>query len=711
MPHIYVCFLWHMHQPYYKDLISGEYRMPWTRLHALKDYYGMVEVLRDFPEVRQTFNLVPSLMAQVEDYAEGTAVDPALNIALKPAELLTPAEQEYVLRNCLYDNPSRLFSRFPRYVELTQAWEASDKNLSRARRVFTPPVLRDLQVLSQLAWFEEESFTRDPEVRDLVRRGRDFTHEDQATIGRKQTEMLRKVLPEYREFAASGQIEISTTPFYHPILPLVCDTEIAGISHPYVPLPPRFRYPQDASEQLSRARRFCRERLGAAPEGLWPSEGSVSDEALAIAAETGFRWAATDNGVLSRTIGRTAGIDETYRPYRWRQNGRELSMLFRDHYLSDLIGFVYSKMGAAEAAADFLSRIRTNCRGILASGRDALVPVILDGENAWEFYECNGRPFLRELYRGIVADKSMSAVTVSEALNKVEPQPLDRFFPGSWIGANFDIWIGAEEDNRAWEYLLRARQMYDRVAAGLTEDRRKLAYEELLIAEGSDWCWWYGPEHQSAFRRDFDELFRTHLTNAYRALGVEPPEELSRPILKAALPAVHTPPSGPIKPQIDGEVTSYFEWLGAGIYRVDARSGAMHGKRFLIRELSYGSDGQNLYFRLDFEPEALPSLPGIELRASVSPTAGSSASMLRLEFRNGSVEMRESRLAAPEAGTAEFAMGKVLEGRVSLAAAGVGAGQTLRLQLSLWKQGLPLDAMPHEGSIEVSTADPTDWPL
>ena len=199
-------------------------------------------------------------------------------------------------------------------------------------------------------------------------------------------------------------------------------------------------------------------------------------------------------------------------------------MIFRDHFLSDLIGFVYSKMDAAAAAEDFLHRIRENCGGILAGGRDALVPIILDGENAWEYYHRNGRPFLSELYRRISEDRRMSAVTVSEALQLMEPERLERIFPGSWINANFDVWIGAEEDNQAWTQLLRARQTFDSVA-GISEEQRALAFEELLIAEGSDWCWWYGPEHESANREDFDQLFRSHLANVYRFLNLMPPEE------------------------------------------------------------------------------------------------------------------------------------------------------------------------------------------
>ncbi len=416
MPRIYLCFLWHMHQPFYKDLVSGEYRLPWTRLHALKDYRGMVRILGEFPKIHQTFNVVPSMMVQVEEYAAGQASDPFLRCALKSAESLTEEEQEFILRYFFQANPSRMIRRYPRYGELYDAWLAADRNVARARALFGAQAFRDLQVLSQLAWFDEESLAGDPEIRELVSKGRGYGPDEQARLGQKQIEFLRTVLSAYQEFAARDQIEISTTPFYHPILPLLCDSQVAEVAHPKVPLPSRFRYAQDARLQLERARRYVEEKFGRAPAGLWPSEGSVSDEALGIAAEVGFQWAATDNGVLARTLGRNAGLTETYRPYLWKRDGRQMSMLFRDHFLSDLVGFVYSRMGAAEAAADLVARIRENCRGILAGGRDALVPIILDGENAWEYYEESGRPFLRELYRRISDDSQFEALTVREAL-------------------------------------------------------------------------------------------------------------------------------------------------------------------------------------------------------------------------------------------------------------------------------------------------------
>ncbi|HTB14468.1 MAG TPA: hypothetical protein VK752_23015 [Bryobacteraceae bacterium] len=579
-----LCFLWHMHQPFYKDLWTGEYRLPWTRFHALKDYAGMVEILGEFPRIHQTFNLVPSMLVQIEEYAAGTASDPFLDCALAPAETLTEAQRSFIAKYFFQANVERIISRYPRYRELY------DK---RTRR-FSVEELRDLQILSQIAWFDEDLLARDEELKALIRKGRDFSRADQELMARKQSEALKRVLPVYREYAAKGQIEISTTPFYHPILPLLCDSDIAAVAHPGVRLPPRFQYKVDARVQLERARSYMTDKFGAAPLGLWPSEGSVSDEVLALAAECGFTWSGTDNGVLARTLGHGAGAYETYRAYSWRQTGHEMRMVFRDHYLSDLIGFTYQRMGAAEAAEHFLNQIRQN-----AAGREALVPIILDGENAWEWYEANGRPFLRELYRRISEDKGLEALTVSEALLKFKTEPLQGIFPGSWINANFDIWIGAEEDNLSWEYLLAARKAYD-AAKDVPEDKRALAYEELLIAEGSDWNWWYGPEHGSDNRPEFDELYRSHLKNVYRALGQTPPIELSRPILKGLGEGEHhEAPANFIHAVLDGEVTSHFEWLGAGRYRPDLRSGAMHGGSVAAQELFYGWDETSLYIRLD----------------------------------------------------------------------------------------------------------------
>ncbi len=690
-----------MHQPLYKDLSSGEYKLPWARLHALKDYYGMVKILDDFPEVRQTFNLVPSLLLQIEEYASGKASDPFLRLALKRAEDFEPAEKEFVLRYFFQANREHAIGRYPRYAELFKILEQCDLNPLRAISSFDVQMIRDLQILSQLAWFDEELLRNDPEVRELAGRGRSFTVEDQARIGAKQLRTLSSVIPTYADFFRRRQIELSVSAFYHPILPLLCDSNIAAESHPYVHLPAQFSRPGDAEEQLRRARVFFEERFGTSPAGFWPSEGSVSDQTFEIAAKLGFQWTASDDGVLAKTLGQPVSVENTYQPYRWRRNGREIKAVFRDHRLSDLIGFVYSRMGAEEAAEHFMRELRKNCTPILKAGRDALVPIILDGENAWESYPENGRPFLRELYARISADSQIQALTISEALKSSEPRDLTHIFPGSWIDANFDIWIGADEDNRAWEQLRRARDAYDKAlrsarATKIPDDRKHAAWEELLVAEGSDWCWWYGPEHSSANRCEFDQLYRGHLINVYRLLGLEPPADLCESNLKEAETELHEPPGGLIQPTIDGILTSLTEWSYGGRYRIDHRSGAMHSEPPLIRELRYGSDGQNVFLAIELN-EHPAGKSAFEFSVRIRTDAGQRF-RIRASALNAGPAIIETDLPAD---AVSAAIDQLCEIRISLNALGLRSGAPFFLQLSLYREGLPVARLPAHGELRL----------
>jgi hypothetical protein len=419
----------------------------------------------------------------------------------------------------------------------------------------------------------------------------------------------------------------------------------------------------------------------------------VSDQVFEIASDLGFKWTATDNGVLERTVGHSPGLDGMYRTWRWDRGGRSMGVIFRDHLLSDLVGFVYSGMHAADAANDLLRRIRDNCSGILNSGRDALVPIILDGENAWEYYECNGRPFFRELYSRISSDSQMECVTVSEAFERVPPAVVDHIFPGSWINANFDVWIGADEDNRAWEYLLSARKAFDAVAEKVSEERRKLAYEELLIAEGSDWCWWYGPEHDTANRVEFDELYRAHLANVYAALDLPAPEELSRPIIRVREDARITQPTARVRPNIDGLVSSYFEWMGAGQYQVSARGGSMHGKRFIFSLILFGTDSEKLYLRVDFAAGSDDILRWGEIRCTVRRDGSDQRSTIRLSAPREQVQLE------PDGDPVEWAAKSILE--IALPLKGRPGGP-IDVCLSVWKDGLPVDAVPQQGWLTIA---------
>ena len=694
MAQINLCFLWHMHQPFYRDLVSGEYRLPWTRLHALKDYYGMVQMLDEFPDMRQTFNIVPSLLLQIEEYASGRAKDRLLTLALKETAALTPAEKELLLSFSFRANEQRLIHRYPRYAEL---WEQARRHAQvpgRAVHAFTAAMFRDLQVLSQLAWFDEQYLAYDPDIRALKEKGCDFSFADQQTIGSKQRELLGKVLNTYRQAAMRGQIEISTSPFYHSILPLLCDSNIADISHPYAALPEQFNYPEDAFSQMSSAKIYIENALGVVVHGLWPPEGAVSDDVFARTANAHFRWTASDDSVLERTLGHDLRPEEKYRPYLWQRGGQSIQVLFRDHRLCELIGVVYARLDPEQAAAHFLRELHRACDDMLQQGQDATVPIILDGENAWEHYHENGRPFLRALYRRIAEDPKIAAVTISQALEGSAPAHIEQIFPGSWIDANFDVWIGAEEDNDAWEMLLDARRRFDEAAAGASPENRRLAWEELMIAEGSDWCWWYGPEHSAEGRDEFDNLFRGHLANVYRLLGEAVPTDLSHTLLRTQQPQ-HRGPTGTIQPVIDGRLTSRAEWANAGRYRALHTSGPMHSQRPPIRELLYGSDGQNLYLWL----------------APAGNNQKIEGRQLNIEIRNSSNERFSLTLEHSKSDlvvSSTFAQGAVqaafldaYEVRLSLAKLRAKPGSPMFLRVEVWNEELPMACLPNYGELEL----------
>jgi len=472
MNHIHLVLLWHMHQPQYRDPETGAYVLPWTRLHALKDYWGMIEVLKDFPRVHATFNVVPSLGLQLEEYASGAFNEPWHTLAFQPAEELTVEGKRDILVRAFQVNHERLMSRWPRFVELYE-WSRAAGG-AQALVTFTARDWRDLQLLSQLAWMDESWIEKDPVVSRLASKGKDFSEKDKTELREKQHALLAVVLPAYREAAARGQIELTTTPFYHPILPLICDSDVARVANPGTPLPRRaFRRPQDAREQLQRAREYHTRAFGAAPAGLWPSEGSVSDQAISIAAEEGFRWFGTDEGVLGRTLnvgffrdarGLPANADKLYQPWKFSPSGREITGLFRDHHLSDLIGFVYSRMDARAAAEDLHRRLRFLAEATPAS-HPVTICLFLDGENAWEYYPGNGRAFLREFYSRIQDDTDIRCLTGSEAIAAAGEIPASPgIFPASWINANFDVWIGDAEDVTAWELLWDARDALARAA-------------------------------------------------------------------------------------------------------------------------------------------------------------------------------------------------------------------------------------------------------
>ena len=491
-----VSFLWHMHQPFYKDLARGKYVMPWTYLHATKDYLGMPALLEEFPQVHQTFNLVPSLIVQIEEYARGEARDELFDLAFKPVDALTPADRTTICEQFFPVPVRTMVSPYPRYIELYERRQRGE--------TFTDAELRDIQVWWTLAWID---FDRQP--RGLIEKGRDFSEDDKANLHRFAVQLIRSVSAEYKKMQQRGSIEISVSPFYHPILPLLINSRV---DDPGMPVDVRF--PDDAREQLVRAQKFMNAKFGREPVGLWPSEGSVSDDVAALAASLGFRWLATDEGILAKS-----GVgNRQNRPYE--RHG--VKLFFRDRGISDLIGFHYMHSPPRQAAEDLIRRLKE-------FGDGAHVSIALDGENPWDYYPKSGRDFLRHLYDGIQNDSALEAVTFVEACERVQSERLDWLAPGSWAGANFSIWAGHAEDHEAWRWIVRSREA---LMANKDAPQWELAYEELLIAEGSDWMWWFGNDFSSDQDAVFDALFRHHIGNVYRFAGLPLPDDLSNPIKK-----------------------------------------------------------------------------------------------------------------------------------------------------------------------------------
>jgi alpha-amylase/alpha-mannosidase (GH57 family) len=651
-----VAILWHMHQPYYEDLATGEHILPWVRMHALKDYYGMVALLREFPEVKLTFNLVPSLLVQLEAFAEGRARDSHLELGLKPAARLSDDDRKRILAEFFHAPRGRMIDPHPRYLELLQKRDA--------RGGYTDADFLDLQVWHKLAWVDPFYLDGDQRVLRLLAKQRGFDESDKHTLREVELDVMQHVIPEYAAAAARGQAELSTSPFYHPILPLLCDSDIYLTTHPYASVPrPAFRRREDAVAQLARARDCHRRLFGTSPSGLWPSEGSVSDAVAVLAAEAGFSWMATDEAILGRTIGhefrrdengRVDAPDPLYRAYNVQTGGAEIACLFRDHALSDLIGFHYSGWEADAAANDFVNRLVEAGRRFSSAsgGGEATIPVILDGENAWEHFEGGGRPFLRALYGKLSHHPELRTVTMSDASTR-PTRTLSGIFPGSWIDANFFIWIGHPDDQRAWRQLRDARDVFERTQNDVSAEDRDRAYAEVLIAEGSDWCWWYGDDHSSDHDLDFDDLFRRHLRNIYEMLRQPIPEELFvTNITTRGVPRAVAEPVGLLHPTLDGRVTSYFEWLAAGSVETEGPSGTMTGsdrQGALLQRLFYGFDLERLYLRMDLARPITTSLrdglrctihftPPIDRRLILLSEAGRIVALLIRRSQDGTLE-------------------------------------------------------------------------
>ena len=534
---LYVALVWHHHQPTYKDPKTGKYLLPWTRMHAVKDYFYMANILAYFPDVHYTANITPVLISQLNDYIYNYAGDIYLEVLMKPPEELTYEEKKLLLEYSFILNPEYFIKPFPSYYSLYSKVNAL--GIERAIEELSKQEILDVQVWGNLAWFDPHFKKDDPVIKRLLREEH-FTENHKRLVIRKQLEVMSSVLLRYGELLDLGQAEIITSPFYHPILPLIIDTDIAkdvGISN----LPRlRFRYPEDAELQLRWAIDTYVSTFGITPNGIWPSELAVSNDALSLIKSLGFRWAIADEDILTKTLGKGLRGPEDkllspeilYRPYFLETQGGKLIVVFRDKILSNLISFQYYRMNPQDAAIDLVRRLE-EIRFSLPQGRRYLVTIALDGENCWNYYPENGWGFLTSLYMRLSETAGLRPVTISEFIElDGDFDVLNNISSGSWINMSFDTWIGEPATNTAWDYLGMVRKDLEDCRDSITKEVYDSALREILIAEGSDWFWWYNRHHTVREDKVFDELFRAHLREVYVKINRPVPQFLYKTIEK-----------------------------------------------------------------------------------------------------------------------------------------------------------------------------------
>jgi len=568
MTSLNLIFLWHMHQPDYRDDKTGEFRLPWVYLHATKDYTDMAAHLEAHPRIKAVVNFVPILLDQIEDYAAqfagGQMRDPLLRLLAAPdLNQITAIERERVFEQCFRSNRATMIKPYPAYTHLLEMYHLLEAKGGTSLDYFSGQYLADLLVWYHLVWIGESVRRSHELVARLMAKGSGFAYAERAELFELIGGLMQDLIPRYRKLAASGQIELSTTPHYHPLAPLLINFASARDSMPTAVLPEQPGYPGGrgrVAAQLQAAVASHMRRFGEPPAGVWPAEGAVSQATMEVLAEQGCRWSASGEGVLANSLYLSAPDAPAlspplpneerarylYRPYRLPGCG-DMLCFFRDEKLSDLIGFEYAKWFGRDAARHFTGALQDIARAAPPGQTLAQLPaqlpvvsVILDGENAWEYYPYNGYHFLNDLYESLEQHPAISTTTYREYCDAVNAATeretgvsvLPKLAAGSWVYGTFSTWIGEPDKNRAWDLLCAAKQSYDMVmqSSRLSADEKIAAERQLSACESSDWFWWlgaYNPPHAVA---SFDKLFRVNLANLYGMLKLPVPAAVLQPI-------------------------------------------------------------------------------------------------------------------------------------------------------------------------------------
>lgn len=611
-----IAFYWHMHQPVYQLSPEGDYLMPWVRLHAVKDYLDMLLIGKKFKNLKLNFNLVPVLLDALIDYGENEMHDIHSRLTITDIDDLTDDDKKFIINNFFDANYHSMILPNQEYERLLQKYQAGDENNID---IFSPQEYSDLMALFNLAWIDPSFKNMYPEVKALIKKGKNYSLSDRIKIIEIHRDIIRKIIPSYKKFADEGKIEITTSPYYHPILPIMLDLkEIRKTSS--TTFPHNLKMELDAKMQTEMALDRVQELFGKRPKGIWPSEHCISPKELDLFKSLGVEWTISDEGILSNSINFEfirdfrGYLEDPYHLLKSYKYKNGLNIIFRDSVLPNLIGFEYPNHDPENAANDLYDRIKSAQSKLLSSPDEHhLLTIAMDGENCWENYTHDGSTFLETIYGLIENDPTLETVLISDYIAKDTPKPLNKISSGSWVNRNFKLWIDEPLKNLAWTYLKQVRDDFSNyVKKNPINPNIEAARKELFICEGSDWFWWYGEPNNSGRDNIFDYIFREHLKNIYFYLDIEPPEYLDTPLLSAiSKPSRY--PKGEFTPVIDGKEKDDESWLNAGCINIP--DGPVLKENKFYDKICFGYDKDNLYLRF-YINEYTKNMPSMAKRVN-----------------------------------------------------------------------------------------------
>lgn len=654
-----------MHQPDYRDN-SGVMQMPWVFLHSIKDYYDMPWMMARHENIKATFNITPPLIEQMKLYYENPVEnDHFLQLWYKDTNSLKQDERDWMIKICKSAQFDTMVTPLEHFQYLFQKESLNDAELF------------DLEVLFILSWCGVYLRQNDKIVSSLIKKGQSFDFNDKIILLQTLREFIKGIFEYYKSLHSKGRISISTTPLNHPILPLLMDMQNATLANQSTNIP-KHNQPlcDDAYLQISRAIELFEETFEFKPEIFWPAEGAVDTKSVNLLKKCGIKAIATDEAILFKSL-QNGERKNLYNPY----NFDGMCMGFRDHGLSDLIGFTYRFWDEKKASDDFVNALEN----INNENNNACVFVILDGENAWEFYKNNGFDFFDALYTKINQTPCCNTLNMDEVL-KLKQNILPSLSPGSWINGEFNTWVGHSEKTKAWDFIYQTKKDYQKLEQNISKNTKEKITKHFLAAECSDWFWWYGDDHHTDFGADFDVLFRGHLISIYNLLKIKPPSDLYKPILKnKETQDFWLPPTSYITPNINGMHNSFFEWLGCGIIDETKLFSTMDKARGPVEKIYYGQDEEFVYFSCQASKEELLKCKSLTISIE------SFEFKLDIPIKRGIKSIKKKlRL--------DFAFDKLLEFKIKKQKSWEGK---IKFRFELYKDKRVIQTLPGFGELEI----------